>query len=117
MLKMDLAAIALHECAHVRIRQQVDDINISTPNVLQLYQVNKPKTDEEFGRLAELNLFHEQIDWFQSIDTINTNYVEKFLDAIENGTHLPSLTENDGAIPRQSSTTMDVDIINDMFIC
>ncbi|CAF1215377.1 unnamed protein product [Adineta ricciae] len=108
MLKMDLAAIALHECVHVRIRQKI---------IIDCIWYFQSEKKDIICLATELNLFHEQIDWFQSIDTINAHYVEKFLDAIENGTHLPSLTKNDGAIPRQPSTTMGVDIINDMFIC
>ncbi|CAF3332542.1 unnamed protein product [Rotaria sp. Silwood2] len=115
--KMDLITIALHECVHVRIRQQVDDINMSTPNMLQYSQIDKQKCDQEFGRLAEMALFKEQINWFQSKDTINVNYVEQFLTAIENGTELPILTENDGAIRREPSTGMGVDLLNDRFIC
>ncbi|CAF3790133.1 unnamed protein product [Rotaria sp. Silwood1] len=104
--QMDLITIALHEYAHVRIRQQVDDMNMSTLNMLQQCQIDKPKCDQEFGRLAEINLFKKQINWFQSKETINTNYVEQFLTAIQNETELPVLTENDGAIPRESSCSL-----------
>jgi len=90
---------------------------MSTLNMLQYYQIDKPKHDQEFGRLAEMNLFKEQINWFQSKKTINVNYVEQFLSAIENGTELPILTENDGTIPREPSIGMDIDIVNNPFIC
>ncbi|CAF5152821.1 unnamed protein product, partial [Rotaria sp. Silwood1] len=59
----------------------------------------------------------KQINWFQSKETINTNYVEQFLTAIQNETELPVLTENDGAIPREPSYSMAIDIVNDRFIC
>ncbi len=85
--------------------------------MLQYCQIDKPKCDQEFGRLAEINLFKEQINWFQSKETININYVEQFLTAIENGTELPALTANDGAIPREPSIGMDIDILHDRFIC
>ncbi|CAF3533287.1 unnamed protein product [Rotaria socialis] len=57
--KMDLITIALHECAHVRIRQQVDDINMSPRKMLQFCQIKKPKCDQEFGCGCEC-FHHEQ---------------------------------------------------------
>jgi hypothetical protein len=45
------------------------------------------------------------------------NYVEQFLSAIDNGTELPVLTANDGAILREPSLGMGIDIVNDRFIC
>jgi len=64
-----------------------------------------------------MNLFKEQIHWFQSKETININYIQQFLNAIENETELPVLTGNDGAIPREPSIGMGVDILNDRFFC
>lgn len=90
---------------------------MSTPNLPQSYHIDKPKCDQEFGRLAEIKLFNAQINWFQSAETINGNYLEQFITAIENGSNLPVLTEKDGAIPREASTGMGVDISNEHFIC
>jgi hypothetical protein len=64
-----------------------------------------------------MKLFKEQINWFQSKETINVNYVEQFLSAIDNGTELPVLTANDGAILREPTLGMGIDIVNDRFIC
>ena len=83
--------------------------------MLQFYQINKPKYDKDFDRLAGMKLFKEQINWFQSKEAINMKYVEKFVNAIENGTELPILTANDEAIPRTPLTGMGV--VNDRFIC
>jgi hypothetical protein len=85
--------------------------------MLQYLEIDKPKCDQEFGRLGEMNLFKEHINWFQSKETININYIQQFLNAIENETELPVLTRNDGAISREPSIGLGVDILNDRFFC
>ena len=58
-----------------------------------------------------------QNDWFQSKETINVSYLVEFMSAIENGTNLPVLTEHHGAIAREASTSMGVDLSNEQLFC
>lgn len=64
---------------------------------------NLPPNIHEFGVFVEHTVFGTQVDWFSSRSTVDRNYMEMFIKAIENQTELPA-GSIDGAVPRASTT-------------
>lgn len=44
----------------------------------------------EFGAYVEKRIFNKQVDWFMSTETFDVEYVERFINAIENQSQLPT---------------------------
>lgn len=90
---------------------------MSTPFIIKDSE-KRNKSDLEFGRMAEIELFNGQVNWWQSVDTIDINYVLAFISAIEEGTKVPTFSENDQPVYRKPSVASGIDFEEgDDFLC
>lgn len=53
----------------------------------------------EFGAHVERRIFKKQVNWFDSAETVDIEYVERFINAIETQSQLPDGFIK-GAVPR-----------------
>ncbi|KAG4070299.1 hypothetical protein HA402_009862 [Bradysia odoriphaga] len=107
LTQIDLVCIAMHEYAHVRLRQALDDFNLSSPFVLK-------KCDDvnemEFGRMVEKTFFNGQIAWWHSLEVLNLEKIKSFITAIQTGTKLPTFDGKPKPVYRQPPVVSGVDI-------
>ncbi|XP_037035951.1 uncharacterized protein LOC119074095 [Bradysia coprophila] len=115
--KMDIISIAIHEYAHLKIRQSNGDFNMHSPVVGHLHGL--PVIPHEFGTFTERKIFGKQIDWFASYRAMDYEFVERFVHSVENGGPLPpSYIESSGVVPRLGDPYVDgADIEVNNYIC
>ncbi|KAG4077066.1 hypothetical protein HA402_016053 [Bradysia odoriphaga] len=114
--KMDIISIAIHEYAHLKIRQSHGDFNMHSPAV---GHCGLPAIRHEFGNFTERKIFGKQIDWFASYKTMDYGFVESFVNSVENGSLLPpGFIESSGVVPRFGDPYVDgADIEVNNYIC
>ena len=85
IFKINFLRIVQHEITHVILRDLANDINISTPEVLN--KNNIILSIKESGILAEKEHFGGRINWLESsfIQNLNIGYCEEHLNKIEAG--------------------------------
>jgi hypothetical protein len=73
ILKLDFIRLIQHELTHVLLRESADDVNISTPDILN--NNNRDELIKESGIIAEVTHFGGRIDWVESSFSNQLNFV------------------------------------------
>jgi hypothetical protein len=82
-LKLNFLRMIQHEITHVILRDLADDLNVSTPDLLNKNSVSS--SVEESGQMAEIEHFGGRVDWARSSfnDNFNIEYCRNYLRKIE----------------------------------
>ena len=85
ILKLNFFRIVLHEMTHVILRNSLNDMNDSTPEVIQLTAANNNEIFEEAGIISENKMFGGRINWIDSVkqDNFNIEYFNNVLKKLE----------------------------------
>jgi hypothetical protein len=81
--KLNFLRMIQHEITHVILRDLADDLNVSTPDLLNKKSVSS--SVEESGLMAEIEHFGGRVDWARSSfnDNFNIEYCRNYLIKIE----------------------------------
>lgn len=85
---LDFIRLCLHGLAYVAIRSTVGDLNESTANLIKEKNKDKMNLDNmEVGRIAEIMLLGESINWEKTINNKNfdLSHFKKIYDEIVKG--------------------------------
>ena len=81
IMKLNFVRLIQHELTHILLRGLADDMNVSTPDVLN--RNNKKVAIQEPGVLSEIERFGGRIDWISSSLRLNIKICDDYLNKIE----------------------------------
>ncbi|CAF0791888.1 unnamed protein product [Rotaria sp. Silwood1] len=112
VVEMDICTIAIHEFCHARLRQITNNPNTCTPDLFRSVACSTVNERSEFGRLCEMVLFFDKIDYWRSAadNKWDLDYFQKFIKAIESSSAIPPFNSTNNYIKRFPSTTSGLDI-------
>ncbi|XP_037032958.1 uncharacterized protein LOC119071939 [Bradysia coprophila] len=94
LVALDVVTLVIHEYAHVRIRQALNDMNMSTPTKVPKESLFE---DMEFGRIVERHIFGAVPNWLNSYNRgtdsgqLLLEFAQAFITSIENNKKVPAV--------------------------
>ncbi|CAF0852498.1 unnamed protein product [Brachionus calyciflorus] len=88
-LKLNFLALVLHEISHVVLRFKLDNLNLSSPFLDDSNNGKDIKLNVmECGYEVEKEFFTHVIDWFASVNNLDVDYCERYLESILNDNYI-----------------------------